>query len=85
MMTPPNTFKMFAMYTLGYALTIASLLLDIRYGQTIFTLVAFVSSVAVTAHLLYRTARAMAFSPPAADRVQPVAVQVVLESQRLAA
>lgn len=84
MMTPPNTFKMFAMYTLGYALTIASLLLDIRYGQTIFTLVAFVSAITVTAHLLYRTARAMAFSP-AADRVQPVTVQVLPDGQRLAA
>ncbi|AKI99314.1 hypothetical protein ATI61_12438 [Archangium gephyra] len=84
MTTPPNSFKTFAMYALGYALTIAALLLDIRYGQAIFALVGFVSSVAVTTHLLYRTARAMAFSPTA-DRLQPVAVQVTPGGQHLAA
>ncbi|OJT18640.1 hypothetical protein BO221_38470 [Archangium sp. Cb G35] len=84
MMTPPNTFKSFVMYALGYAITIAALLLDIRYGQAIFAFIAFVGSIAVTAHLLYRTARAMAFSPTA-DRLQSVPVRVTAGGQRLAA
>lgn len=84
MTTPPNTFKTFAMYALGYAITIAALLLDIRYGQAIFALVGFVGSLAVTSHIVYRTARAMAFSPTAA-RLQTVPVRVTPGGQPLAA
>lgn len=84
MKTPPNSLKTFALYALGYALTIASLLLDIRYGGAIFALVGFVSSVVVTTHLLYRAARAMAFSPTAA-RLQAVPVRMMAGGQRLAA
>jgi hypothetical protein len=84
MTTPPNSLKTFAVYALGYAITIASLLLDIRYGQTIFALVGFVGSIAVTSHIVYRTARAMAFSPTAA-RLQTVSVRVIPGGPRLAA
>ncbi|HEX5747792.1 MAG TPA: hypothetical protein VFZ09_16205 [Archangium sp.] len=84
MATPTTSLKTFAMYALGYALTIAALLLDIRYGQAIFALAAFVGSVAVTAHLLYQTARAMAYSPTA-DQLRPIAVHVTADGQRLAA
>lgn len=84
MKTPPNSIKTFAVYALGYAIAIASLLLDIRYGEAIFALVGFVSSLVVTTHLLYRAASAMAFSPTAA-RLQPVPVSVTSGGQRLAA
>ncbi|HYO71946.1 MAG TPA: hypothetical protein VEU33_38300 [Archangium sp.] len=84
MKTLPNNSKTFAMYALGYAITIAALLLDIRYGQAIFALVAFVGSIAVTSHILYQAARAMAFSPTE-DRLQPIALRVTPGSQRLAA
>lgn len=66
MTTSPSTTRVFVMYTLGYALAIAALLLDIRYGRAIFALIGLASSLAMTTHLLYRVARAMAFSPAAA-------------------
>ncbi len=84
MTTPPNTLKTFAMYALGYALTIASLLLDIRYGGALFALIGFAGSVVVTSHILYRAARAMAYSPTA-DRMRTVPVRVTSSDRLMAA
>lgn len=84
MTTPPNTLKLVAVYALGYALTIVSLLLDIRHGGALFTLIGFVGSIVITTHILYRAARAMAFSPTAVS-LQTVPVSVTSGGQRLAA
>jgi hypothetical protein len=67
-MTPPpaSGIKTLAVYALGYTLTIVLLVLDIRHGGTLFTFLGFAVSFAITTHLLYRVARAMAFSPTAA-------------------
>jgi hypothetical protein len=66
MTTPPATGRTFAGYALGFALTITALLLDIRHGGAIFPLVALSGSLIITTLLLYRVARAMAYSPTAA-------------------
>ncbi len=84
MTTPPNTAKAFAMYALGYALSIVALVLDVRHGVAIFALAGFAGSVVVTTLILYRAARAMAFSPMAAQP-RTVPVRVSADSQRLAA
>jgi hypothetical protein len=75
MTTPPATGRTFAGYALGFALTITALLLDIRHGGELFLLIALSGSLIITTLLLYRVARAMAFSPTAArPRTLPVCV-----------
>lgn len=83
MTTPPSTGKAFAMYALGFALTITALLLDIRQGGALFALAGLTGSLMLSALLLYRAARAMAFSPTAA-RIQTVPVRMSSGGQPLA-
>ncbi len=73
MTTPPNHNKTVALYALGYALTMASLIIDIRLGGAIFALIAFAGSLVLTSRLLYRAAHAMAYSPTAARLHQRIA------------
>lgn len=82
--TPPNTGKTFAMYALGFALTITALILDIRQGGEIFAVMGLMGSIMLCTPLLYRAARAMAFSPTVA-RLQTVPVRVPSSGQPLAA
>ena len=82
--TPPNSGKTFAVYALGFALTITALILDIRQGGAIFAVAGFMGSIIISAFLVYRAARAMAFSPTGA-RVQSIPVRVPAGDQRLAA
>ncbi|MCY1073215.1 hypothetical protein [Archangium lansingense] len=84
MTTPPNSNKTFALYALGYALTIASLIVDVRLGSAIFALIGFAGSLVITTRLIYQAARAMAYSPTPA-RLQMVPVHVTSGSQRIAA
>jgi hypothetical protein len=84
MTTPPNTGKTFAAYALGFALIITALILDIRQGGAIFAIASLMGSIMMSALLLHRAAREMAFSPTGA-RLQTVPVRVPAGGQRLAA
>ncbi|WP_375769734.1 hypothetical protein NR798_02275 [Archangium gephyra] len=84
MTTPPTSLKTFALYALGYALTIASLILEVRHGGAIFAFIGFTGSLALTGHCVYRTARAMAFSPTA-DRMRAVPVRAAAGEPLVAA
>jgi hypothetical protein len=84
MKTPPNSNKTFAVYALGFALTITALVLDIRQGGAIFSVASLMGSLMMSTLLIYRAARAMAFSPTVA-RLQTVPVRVASGDQRLAA
>lgn len=67
-MNPPPAFsnKLLALYSLSFAVTIAALVVDIQRGVVFFGFLGLVGSLVMTALLLYRAARAMAFSPTAA-------------------
>jgi hypothetical protein len=85
MKTPPASGSTFAVYALGFALTITALILDIRLGGSLFALAGFAGSLMISALLIYRAARAMAYSPAAA-RIQTVPVRVPPpDCQRIAA
>jgi hypothetical protein len=67
-MNPPSVFsnKLFALYALGFAAAIAGLVLDIQRGAVLFGFIGLGGSLVMTTLMLYRVARAMAFSPTAA-------------------
>lgn len=67
-MNPPPAFsnKLLALYSLSFAVTIAALVVDIQRGVVFFGYLGLVGSLVMSALLLYRVARAMAFSPTAA-------------------
>ena len=67
-MNPPPAFsnKLLALYSLSFAATIAALVIDLQRGVLLFGYLGLVGSVVMTTLLLYRAARAMAFSPTAA-------------------
>ena len=67
MNTPPAfSNKLLALYSLSFAATIAALVVDIQRGVVLFGFLGLVGSIVMTTLLLYRAARAMAFSPMAA-------------------
>jgi hypothetical protein len=67
-MNPPPAFsnKLLALYSLSFAATIAALVIDIQHGVVLFGYLGLVGSLVMSTLLLYRAARAMAFSPTAA-------------------
>ncbi|MFL5358080.1 hypothetical protein [Archangium sp.] len=85
-MNPPTAFsnKLLALYTLSFAATIAALVVDLQRGVVLFGYLGLVGSIVTTTLLLYRAARAMAFSPTA-DRLAAENARLPSGEQRPAA
>lgn len=85
-MNPPPTSSsnVLAVYVVSFALAIAAVVLDIRHGGVLFAFLGLVGSLAMTTVMVYRMARAMAFSPMA-DRLASAPARVPSSRERPAA
>lgn len=71
MNSPPSfSNKLLALYSLSFIATIAALVVDIERREVFFGFLGLVGSLMMTTLLIYRMARAMAFSPTVA-RLEP--------------